>query len=86
MLKRIVLAWVVMLASVVAASAQEDPVWIQIEAQPNLNAATERARAYAADLPDVNGFSLGGGWYGIALAPMPGWTRSRCCGCIVPKV
>lgn len=69
MLKRIVLAWVVMLASVVAASAQEDPVWIQIEAQPNLNAATERARAYAADLPDVNGFSLGGGWYGIALGP-----------------
>lgn len=51
------------------ASAQEDPVWIQIEAQPNLNAATERARAYAADLPDVNGFSLGGGWYGIALGP-----------------
>ncbi|WP_189369581.1 serine protease [Tateyamaria omphalii] len=69
MLKRIVLAWVVLLASVVAASAQEDPVWIQIEAQPNLNAATERARVYAAELPDVNGFSLGGGWYGIALGP-----------------
>ena len=25
--------------------------------------------AYAADLPDVNGFSLGGGWYAVALGP-----------------
>ncbi|WP_299546031.1 serine protease [uncultured Tateyamaria sp.] len=69
MLKRIVLAWVVLLASVVTLSAQDDAVWIQIEAQPNLNEATARARVYAADLPDVNGFSLGGGWYGIALGP-----------------
>ncbi|WP_083957641.1 serine protease [Tateyamaria omphalii] len=69
MLKRMMLAWVMVLASVVGTAAQEDPVWIQIEAQPNLNAATERARAYAAELPDVNGFALGGGWYGIALGP-----------------
>lgn len=69
MLKRIVLAWVVLLASVVTVSAQDDAVWIQIEARPNLNEATARARVYAADLPDVNGFSLGGGWYGIALGP-----------------
>ena len=69
MVKRMVLAWVMLLASVVSASAQDAPVWIQIEAQPNLNTATERARDYAADLPDVNGFSLGGGWYGIALGP-----------------
>ncbi|WP_299040868.1 serine protease [uncultured Tateyamaria sp.] len=69
MLKRMMLAWGVLLASVVGAVAQDDPVWIQIEAQPSLNAATERARAYAAELPDVNGFSLGGGWYGVALGP-----------------
>lgn len=69
MLKRIVLAWAVLLASVVASNAQDGAVWIQIEAQPNLNAATERARNYAAGLPDVNGFALGGGWYGIALGP-----------------
>ncbi|WP_299703692.1 serine protease [uncultured Tateyamaria sp.] len=69
MLKRIVLAWVVLLASVATVSAQDDAVWIQIEARPNLNEATARARVYAADLPDVNGFSLGGGWYGIALGP-----------------
>lgn len=52
-----------------AVFAQDDAVWIQIEAQPNLNTATERARVYAGEVPDVNGFALGGGWYGIALGP-----------------
>ncbi|MEL6465478.1 MAG: serine protease [Pseudomonadota bacterium] len=69
MLKGMMLAWALLLASVVGASAQDAPVWIQIEAQPNLNDATARARDYAANLPDVNGFALGGGWYGIALGP-----------------
>ena len=52
-----------------AQTATQDPVWIQIEAQPSLSRAQERARAYSATLPDVNGFSLGGGWYGVALGP-----------------
>ena len=52
-----------------AARAQEDVVWVQIEAHPSLITAQERARAFAAVLPDVNGFSLGAGWYGIALGP-----------------
>ena len=69
MLKRVLLAWVALLASVLGTSAQNSGVWIQIEAQPSLTAATDRARIYAADLPDVNGFALGGGWYGIALGP-----------------
>ncbi len=43
--------------------------WLQIEAQPNLNTALDRARAYAALFPDVEGFRLGNGWYGIALGP-----------------
>ena len=46
-----------------------DVVWVQIEAQPSLAAATDRARAYATLLQDVNGFALGGGWYGIAVGP-----------------
>nr|WP_299373669.1 serine protease [uncultured Tateyamaria sp.] len=49
--------------------AQTETVWIQVEAQPSLATATQRAQDYAAELPDVNGFSLGGGWYGIALGP-----------------
>ena len=49
--------------------AQEEVVWIQIEAHPSLSQTEARLRAYAADLPDVNGFALGGGWYGVALGP-----------------
>ena len=52
-----------------AGLAQEQVVWVQIEARPTLAAAQERARAWAADLPDVNGFSLSSGWYAIALGP-----------------
>ena len=44
-------------------------MWLQIEAQPNLNTALDRARAYAALFPDVEGYKLGSGWYGIALGP-----------------
>ena len=52
-----------------AQQSDDDIVWIQIEAQPSLNIATRSAREYAATLEDVNGFSLGAGWYGIALGP-----------------
>lgn len=52
----------------VAAQAQQ-PVWVQIEAQPTLNAAQDRARAYAGQLEDVAGYAIGGGWYGIVLGP-----------------
>ncbi|WP_050931812.1 serine protease [Aestuariivita boseongensis] len=51
------------------AAAQQDVVWVQVEAQPSLTAAQAAARRYAADLPDVAGFSIGGGWYGIVLGP-----------------
>lgn len=46
-----------------------DRVWVQIEAQPSLSLAEESIRGYSDRLQDVNGFSLGGGWYGIALGP-----------------
>jgi len=52
------------------ASAQ-DSVYVQIEAQPSLSVAEDRLRDYASILPDVNGFDLGRGWYGIALGPYP---------------
>jgi S1-C subfamily serine protease len=69
MIKRVVLVWAFIVASVMQVSAQQEVVWVQIEAQPNLNVALDRARDYSAELPDVNGFTLGGGWYGIALGP-----------------
>ena len=52
------------------ASAQDNTVvWVQVEARPSLAQAQDRARAYAAELPDVNGFAMGSGWYAIALGP-----------------
>ena len=47
----------------------QETTYIQIEAQPSLTRAEDRLRDYASYLPDVNGFSLGRGWYGIALGP-----------------
>ena len=44
-------------------------MWVQIEAQPTLAEARASARMYSRDLSDVNGFSVGRGWYGIALGP-----------------
>ncbi|MEZ5778265.1 MAG: serine protease [Paracoccaceae bacterium] len=43
--------------------------WVQIEAQPTLREAEERARAYMGVFPNVVGFQLKSGWYAIALGP-----------------
>jgi S1-C subfamily serine protease len=51
-----------------AATAQ-DRAWVQIEAQPTLGQAQERARAYAAVFSDAAGFRMASGWYVIALGP-----------------
>ncbi|NJS39706.1 MAG: peptidoglycan-binding protein [Rhodobacteraceae bacterium] len=51
------------------ARAQEANVWVQIEAQPDLAGAEDRARAYAALFPETNGFRLRSGWYAIVLGP-----------------
>lgn len=48
---------------------EDDLAWVQIEAQSSLLGAQESIRTYAAKLADVNGFSLGGGWYGVVLGP-----------------
>ncbi|MFC2969330.1 serine protease [Acidimangrovimonas pyrenivorans] len=47
----------------------QDTAWLQIEAQPNLRQAEERARAYAGAFANVNGFALPSGWYAIVLGP-----------------
>lgn len=49
--------------------AQNNPVWVQIEARPTLAQAQDRARAYEAQLSDVVGYRLRSGWYGIFLGP-----------------
>ncbi len=47
----------------------QDPVWVQVEAQPTLGEAQIRVRDYAGRFDNVNGYYLGSGWYGIALGP-----------------
>lgn len=56
-----------MVFAAIGAAAQE--VWVQIEAQPTLREAEERARAYAGVFPNVNGFAMETGWYAIVLGP-----------------
>ena len=68
-MKRIFLSFVLIFFAALRPAYAQDAAWVQIEAQPSLNAAESRARSYAAALPDVNGFSLGGGWYAVALGP-----------------
>ncbi len=57
-------------AAVPAAFSQgQNLAWVQIEAQPSLTRAQASIRRYAATLQDVNGFTIRGGWYAIALGP-----------------
>ncbi len=65
----IVIAVVFIVNAATAQQSNPDVVWIQIEAHPSLNEAQRRAQSYAAFLPDVTGFSLGGSWYGVMLGP-----------------
>jgi peptidoglycan hydrolase-like protein with peptidoglycan-binding domain len=52
-----------------AAQSTADVAWVQIAARPTLASALVQAESYASTLPDVNGFSLRGGWYAITLGP-----------------
>ena len=62
--------WLVMtIPGLIGPVQAQDRVWVQIEAQPSLVAAQERARAYAAVFPDVAGYLLTSDWYGVVLGP-----------------
>ncbi|WP_323779962.1 trypsin-like peptidase domain-containing protein [Leisingera sp.] len=53
----------------VSAQSSRDAVWVQIAARQSLREAETEARTFAARLPDVSGYALGGGWYGVVLGP-----------------
>lgn len=59
----------VLFFSAFSASAQQQSSWIQLESHPNLAVTEQAIRAYGAQIQDVNGFNLGGGWYAVALGP-----------------
>lgn len=50
-------------------SFAQQPVWIQIEAQPSLQAAQDRVTDYNSALDDVAGYYVGRNWYAIVLGP-----------------
>ena len=68
-LKRLALIFALTFGMAQVLVAQQASVWVQVEAQPTLGEAQARVRAYAAKFPNVAGFYLGSGWYGIALGP-----------------
>ncbi len=61
--------WLVMVSLMPGVAHAQEQVWVQVEAQPNQLVAEERARAYAAVFPDVQGYRLRSGWYAIVLGP-----------------
>jgi len=72
--------------TILAGGAWAQSVWVQIEAQPTLREAQQRAQAYAAELPDVNGFALASGWYSIALGPYtPETAQNRLSGLLATR-
>lgn len=52
-----------------AAAQQDGMVYIQIESQSSLAGAMRSLQDLSTELDNVNGFALGGDWYGIALGP-----------------
>ena len=52
-------------------AAQDDTVWLQVEALPNMLPAKDRAQAYTSLFPNTAGFQLRSGWYGIMIGPYP---------------
>ncbi|UWQ98520.1 trypsin-like peptidase domain-containing protein [Rhodobacteraceae bacterium S2214] len=66
---RVFLAVIVFAFTPIGAAAQQSPVWVQVEAQPTLTGAQNRARAFDARLDNVAGYYIGSGWYGIVLGP-----------------
>lgn len=67
--KLLTLLLALMLGTQIAVAQSDEAVWVQIKARPSLAEATADARLYSQSLQDVNGFSLGSGWYAIALGP-----------------
>ena len=56
-------------SGILSTAHAQQSVWVQIEAKSSLAEAQRRAQEYGSTLQSVNGYSLGSGWYAIALGP-----------------
>ena len=65
----IIMIFAVLVKPALAQQSGVEVVWIQVEAHPSLRVAQDRSQLYSGRLADVNGFALGGNWYGIVLGP-----------------
>ena len=65
----ILLVGLMAVVSFARAAVAQEQAWLQIEAQPGLALAEERARAYASVFADTAGFQVGSGWYAVVLGP-----------------
>jgi len=68
-MQRVFAAFVFLTFALLRPALAQEAAWVQVEAHPSLLTAQQRASQFASRLADVNGFALGGGWYGIALGP-----------------
>lgn len=62
------LIWLILVPSV--SMSRSPGVWVQIEAHPNEVEAQKIAHSYGSSINDVSVFSIGGGWYAIAIGPL----------------
>ena len=68
-MKHVIKSIAVLVAIFWTGAAMAQAVFVQVEAHTNFSDAQDRARIYAANIPDVNGFRLGSGWFAISLGP-----------------
>lgn len=66
---RTLLAAIVAAFGIFTAAAAQDQAWVQVEAQPTMASAQDRAEAWASIFPDVTGYKTRSGWIAIVLGP-----------------
>lgn len=69
---------VVIFTAFAANVSAQQTMWLQIEAQPTLSAARERASAYASRIENVAGFRLGRtNWHAVVIGPFDAETAEN---------
>ena len=67
---RLVILWAAVLSVLISGPVlAQEQAWLQVEAQPSLAKAQDRARAYGSLFPDTLGFKIRSGWYAVVLGP-----------------
>ncbi|MBS1302999.1 trypsin-like peptidase domain-containing protein [Loktanella sp. SALINAS62] len=65
------------LATTALPALAQDALWIQLEAQPSIDAAMTRAQRYDAGQDNVAAFNLGGRWNAVVIGPFDSRTQAN---------